>query len=452
MKRWIAAALSLGLAACAGSGGAAPASPASPAGPLVILISLDGFPACMFDDPRLPVPTLQRLMREGASAKGMTIINPTVTWPNHTTLATGVAPAKHGVLYNGLLTAEPGKPAKVEQKNRSVLVKAPTVYDAAHAAGLTTAEVDWVPPQTGGTITWAFEENPSPDGPIEREMVAAGLITAAELADFKKGNPPWRDLMWTRAAAHIVKTHRPNLLLFHLLNLDATHHKYGPKTPAALSAIALADARVAELLAAVEEAGLTKQTTVVVVSDHGFKATKRSIRPNAALVQAGYAKLQGGKIASCMASVVPEGGTAMVYLRAPESAAAAGRIRELLKGLEGVDRLIEPDEYLKLGMPLPKDNPQMADFVLVAKPGYGFAGVAEGEPVVDVTEGMTIGLHGYVAEDPDMNAIFIAWGRGIRKGARIETLRNVDVAPTVAALLGLTLEGVDGRAVSAVLE
>jgi hypothetical protein len=103
-------------------------------------------------------------------------------------------------------------------------------------------------------------------------------------------------------------------------------------------------------------------------------------------------------------------------------------------------------------MPDPKSYPQMADFVLTAKPGYGFAAAVEGEPVVDVTEGMVIGLHGYPAEDPDMNAIFIAWGRGIRKGARIETLRNVDVAPTVAALLGLKLEGVDGKAVSAVLE
>ena len=142
----------------------------------------------------------------------------------------------------------------------------------------------------------------------------------------------------------------------------------------------------------------------------------------------------------------------MVYLRSPEAQAAGARIRSLLGGLEGVDRIIEPGEYAALGMPSPKDNPQMADLVLVAKPGYGFALPAEGEPVVDVTEGITIGHHGYLTDDPDMNAIFIAWGRGIRKGARIETLRNVDVAPTVAALLGVTLDGVDGKVVSAILE
>ena len=68
------------------------------------------------------------------------------------------------------------------------------------------------------------------------------------------------------------------------------------------------------------------------------------------------------------------------------------------------------------------------------------------------TEGMTIGMHGYPADDPDMNAIFIAWGRGIRKGARVGLIRNVDVAPTAAALLGLKLEGVDGKALSEILE
>lgn len=428
--------------------GAPSPRPAGPAGRTVILISLDGFPAYAFDDPRLPVPTLRRLMNEGSSAKGMTIVNPAVTWPNHTALATGVDPAKHGVLYNGLLIQEPGKPPRVEQRGRVDLVRVPTVYDAAHQAGLTTAQVDWVPWHTGGTIDWAFEENPDPKGAVEREMVAAGVCAEADLYDFKKGNPAWRDQMWTRAAIHILKTHRPNLLLFHLLNLDATHHKYGPKTPAAMSAIALADARVAELLAALDESGLRENATVIVVSDHGFKGSKRSIRPNAALAKAGHIKVEGGKIVSCDAYAIPEGGTAMLYV----ANADAAKIVEPLAALEGVESVLSAKDFPGLGMPTRKTNPQMADFVLVAKSGYAFDKSFEGESVVDVTEGVTIGHHGYVTSDPDMNAIFIAAGRGIRKGVRLETLRNVDVAPTVAALLGIRMQGVDGQPVSAILD
>src|SRR5882762_9294908 len=70
---------------------------------LVVVISLDGFPAYAFDDPRLPVPTLRRLMTEGASASSMQPVNPTVTWPNHTAMVTGVNAAEHKVLFNGEL-------------------------------------------------------------------------------------------------------------------------------------------------------------------------------------------------------------------------------------------------------------------------------------------------------------------------------------------------------------
>src|ERR1700733_2955661 len=70
-----------------------------------VVISLDGFPAYALDDPRLPVPTLRKLAREGLSATSMRPVNPTVTWPNHTTIVTGVDASEHNVLHNGLLTS-----------------------------------------------------------------------------------------------------------------------------------------------------------------------------------------------------------------------------------------------------------------------------------------------------------------------------------------------------------
>jgi hypothetical protein len=72
----------------------------------VILISLDGFPALMWQNESLQVPNLRKLAAEGAVAKAMTVSNPSVTWINHTTLVTGVEPRKHGVLFNGLLVRQ----------------------------------------------------------------------------------------------------------------------------------------------------------------------------------------------------------------------------------------------------------------------------------------------------------------------------------------------------------
>ena len=138
--------------------GSAPQTQSSPdTSRHIVLISLDGFPSWALDDPYLPVPTLRRLAARGALAKGMRPVNPTVTWPNHTTLVTGVTPAKHGVLFNGLLKRDPGVAPRVEPwLHRDEMVRVKTLYDIAHARGLTTAQVDWVAIQDAPTVTWAF--------------------------------------------------------------------------------------------------------------------------------------------------------------------------------------------------------------------------------------------------------------------------------------------------------
>src|SRR5580692_2510502 len=105
---------------------------------MVVVISLDGFPAYALDDPKLPVPTLRQLIRDGVNAR-MTIVNPTVTWPNHTAMVTGVRSDEHGLLANGTIVQTGGwPPVKVEPMiDKEKMVHVPTVYDAAFKAGLT---------------------------------------------------------------------------------------------------------------------------------------------------------------------------------------------------------------------------------------------------------------------------------------------------------------------------
>src|SRR5690242_10878579 len=98
------------LLACAVS---APAQPARDRH--VVLISLDGFPAYALQDPKIPFPVLRKLIAEGGLAEGMTPVNPTVTWPNHTAIVTGVDASRHGVIYNGMpVRPGEGKPLRVE--------------------------------------------------------------------------------------------------------------------------------------------------------------------------------------------------------------------------------------------------------------------------------------------------------------------------------------------------
>src|SRR5215216_473726 len=122
-----AAMLLLLLAVVVGPLAAQPRTPAS--AHHIVLISLDGFTARALADPALPLPTLRRLAKAGAMSKVMTPVNPTVTWANHTAIISGVTPAKHGVIFNGLLVHEPGMPPKTEPwRDKAEMVRAPTLY------------------------------------------------------------------------------------------------------------------------------------------------------------------------------------------------------------------------------------------------------------------------------------------------------------------------------------
>jgi predicted AlkP superfamily pyrophosphatase or phosphodiesterase len=343
---------------------------------IVVLISLDGFPAYALEDPRLPIPTLRKLAREGAAATSMRPVNPTVTWPNHTAIVTGVDASEHQVLFNGLLTRPAGgaKPTIEPWRDKDVLVHSPTIYDVAHDAGLTTAQVDWVAIYGAKTITWQFPEIPDPNGAIERELIAAGAVTADQLSKFEDSSQVWQDEIWTAAAVDILEKHPPNLLLFHLLTLDDTNHEYGPMSPASFTAMAYLDDKVRQILDTLERTRLLKNATVIIVSDHGFRAIKHKIHANVLLHEKGL--LAGGPgTEKGEAWVVPDGGIAMVYVTsADRKAALVPELRHIFSGAEGVDRVYGVEDFGRLGLPIPNVSDQAPDLVITAQSDYSFTG------------------------------------------------------------------------------
>src|SRR5437588_73619 len=111
----------------------------------VVLITIDGLAAYYLADPAAPMPTLRRLAAEGVSAENLRVCNPTVTWPNHTTLMTGARPDKHSVLFNGILVRPgAGQPVRIDsRRDQKELVSLPTLFDEFHLAGLRTAAINW---------------------------------------------------------------------------------------------------------------------------------------------------------------------------------------------------------------------------------------------------------------------------------------------------------------------
>jgi predicted AlkP superfamily pyrophosphatase or phosphodiesterase len=429
----------------------------------VVIVTIDGLAAYLLDDPQAPIPTIRKLAREGAVVgQGMKVSNPSVTWPNHTTLVTGVRPEKHGVLANGVLVRGPEGAAVFidSKKTKSELVRGTTLFDVAHAAGMKTGDINWPCTRSATTLDDSFPDSPdsvSHSTPrFIKDLVAEGILADDTDASFRANSVAGRDVIWTDAACYLIRHRMPNLLLVHLLNVDSTHHTYGPQTPAGYTANAFADACLARMVQALDAAGVRERTTLLILADHGFIRTPKAIRPNLLLRQAKLLTVGAtGKITDARVNVVPEGGVGLVYCNVPgEVERDRQRVKAMFEGQEGVAEVLDPSDYGKYGLPHPREYRQAPDLILVAKEGYGVSNSTEGETFATTQQEGRVpaGTHGFLSTNPKMNAICVLSGRGIRRGAKLETTENISIAPTVAKLLGLKDFQADGKPLDALLE
>lgn len=428
----------------------------------VVVVCIDGFASFLLDDPKAPVPTLRRLANEGSyAAEGMKVSNPSVTWPNHTSMVTGVRPIKHGVLANGVLVrGGADQPVTVDpRRDQKDLVHAPTVFDAAHAAGLTTADVNWPCTRGSQSLDDSFSDVPEQvehmTPRLRDELIAKGILLDDTQKSFMASSAVGRDLVWTETACHLIRERKPNLTLVHLLNCDATHHAEGAQSPPGYKANAYADMCLSRIVDAIEDAGIRDTTTILVVSDHGFAMTPKAICPNVLLRKEGLLTVAAGKMTDARVHVVPEGGIGLVYCTHPgEAEADRERAAKLFEGQEGVAAVVRPDGFAELGMPHPREYPQAPDAILVAEDGYAVSGMVDGEAFVagNVEAKTSLGSHGFVSDLKKMNALCVLSGAGIREGGKLTGAENIDVAATIAKLLDLPDFACDGEPLEGALE
>ncbi|HEX4030413.1 MAG TPA: alkaline phosphatase family protein [Terracidiphilus sp.] len=413
---------------------------AATTGPIVVMITIDGFPARALNDPRLPMPTLRMLEANGTHADAMQPINPTVTWPNHTALITGVDASVHHVIANGLVTfpVDGSAPEIKPWVPKDDLVHARTLYDAAAEKGMTTGQVDWVAIYGAKNVRWEFGEKPSVDSAIAKDLVAQKLVTEDQVETFgAKSSPAWRDEIWTDAAIDILTRHTPNLLLLHLLETDTLQHEYAPLTPAAYAAYAYADSCIARVVDAARSTGLLDRITFVLTSDHGFETVAHEIRPNVALAERGLLQMQGGSYKGNV-WFLAEGGEASLFIRDDATRATLVKeLKEYFTSMPGIAGAYTNDEAQKFGIPASGSTDQAPDLYLAAQPSYSFTGGVQGPIVSDLSSAR--GTHGYLNTNPDMEALFIASGAHIRPGVDLGSITNLRVAPTLAKILGVSL-------------
>jgi predicted AlkP superfamily pyrophosphatase or phosphodiesterase len=426
-------------------------APAAPAGSRpadhVVLISIDGFRPAMYRDPAregLQVPNLVALRDAGSFADGVQVSHPSMTYPSHTSMATGVSPARHGIVSNTMFDPPAGSPTWYYER---AAMKVPAVWDLAKARGLKTAGASW-PVTVGAAIDVLFPE--SNQAPRDSTWLARaradstpGLVDAVvkELGGFGENdnrNAVQRDRFTTAVTTHIIRTERPNLLMLHLMETDSAQHADGPGSPAAKAAIERIDAHIGAIVRAVEDAGVRARTAFVVSGDHGFSRVHTLIQPNVILRENGWLATDAqGRITDWQ---VGAHATA-IRLRDPRDRALAARVEQVFTSLaqgryRGIFRVVPRAELDALG-----SYPEAAFFIEPAEGYYVSDGVTSGAVLIGTTRR---GAHGFLPTETRMQTGFIAAGSGIRAGVPLPLVRQIDIAPTIGRLLGFDMPDTEG--------
>lgn len=422
---------------------AAPAQDSQNAPRQVVLISIDGLRPDFYRSADFDAPTLKKLADEGAWAEGAVTVFPSVTYPSHTTLVTGVSPARHGILSNTVFTWEKGPTAAWYWETKDI--KVPTLWHKAKAAGKTVAIVRW-PVSVGADVDWLLPEIFAVDQVHGDKVTDKELFekhTKKELleecikntfAPKLEGEARWKgsDEWFAAAGAYLIKKYAPNLTLVHLINVDHVQHKVGPDGAEVKEAVKHIDGLVKQILDAVN----LKTTCVIITGDHGFFSYTRAININTLFVKEGWmdAKTDEWKV-----TAHASGGQAAIYSK---DKSLNNKIVDLLKkNANGLYEVIERKQLDEIGA-----YPE-AVCAISALEGYTVTRSTRGPLVTDFNNKKTAGQHGYLPTHKKLQTGFIAVGCGAARGKPLGVIKLVDVAPTVARLLGLDMGAVEGKAV-----
>ena len=420
------------------------------ASPLLVMISVDGMRpdyVTEADAHGAKIPNLRRFLKEGTYADGVVGVVPTVTYPSHTTLVTGVWPAKHGIFAN--TTFDPLQQNAQGWYWYTEDIRVPTLWDAAAQAGRTTASIQW-PVTVGAHITWNIPEfwraSTPDDAKLLRAVSTRGLLeeAGADLGEYSGGidTSAKADENRGRFTQWILEKKHPGLLTLHLSALDHIEHETGPFSPESIAVLESIDATIGKIHETAERLA-PGRAYIAVVSDHGFVRTDSQLNLFPVFREANLIIAnEKGKIADWKAMPWVTGGSAAIVLKDPADAATASQVRELLARLardaaNGIDRIIEAEELHKRG------GYPTASFFVSLKAGWRTGATLDG-PVLSKTPKVG-GTHGALPDLPDLRAAFFLVGPGVPAGKSLGVIDMRDVAPTLAHEVGLTLPSADGK-------
>jgi len=415
----------------------------------LIVMSIDGLRpdyVLKADEHGLKIPHLRRLLQDGAHAESVQGVLPTVTYPSHTTMLTGVWPEKHGIYSNE--TFDPYAKNVGGWYWYSEDIRSRTLWQAAADAGYVVGSVSWPVSVSAPGVRYLIPEYwraMTPDDlKLLRALSTPGLMNELEKSegryttDLNDAIPG--DWGRTRYAAALIRKKHVQFLTFHFAALDHLEHAGGPFSADANSALEQIDNMVGVLEDAIRHED--PAATICIVSDHGFARVDHILNLDQEFVKAGLItlKTQGNSlalsgVADWKAEPWLDGGSAAIVLKDPKDKATAARVKQLLDRLaadpkNGIAGILNRAQIAQLG------GAPVAEFWVDMRPGFAIGSALEGPLVREVS---VRGTHGYSPTHPELRAFFLIAGPEIRKGANVGDIDMRSIAPTLAKVLGADL-------------
>lgn len=384
-----------------------PAAPAVRPTPL-LLVSIDGYRPDYLQ--RGLSPTLAMLAQGGVQAASMQPAFPSLTFPNHYTIVTGLTPDHHGVVNNTMFDPQLGKFALASRKAVSDgrwWAEGTPIWETADRHGLRTATMFWP-----GSEADIHGHRPDYWKPFDAS-VTAGQRVDQVLA--------WLDL---------PDAERPSFLTLYFDEVDHAGHVYGPDTGQVNRVLRDTDAALAQLVQGLKQRGLFERINLIVLSDHGMAGVPEA---NSVLID---------RLVALDRVQVVSLGVLAGFNPASNSAAARADFAKVERTLEQPQPHMQCWDKARVPARLAYGrNPRVPQLLCLANVHWrittsDYAAKRQGR--------LSLGEHGYDNAEPLMQAPFVAHGPAFRVGAKLPAFPNVDVYPLMTHLLGLPAAANDG--------
>lgn len=430
-----------------------------PAASPLVVISVGGLrPDAVLEADKhgLKVPNLRRFVAEGAYSTGVRGVLPTVTYPSHTTLVTGVLPAVHGILNNA--TFDPQMTNREGWYWYAEDLKAPTLWDAAAKGGLSTASINWPVTVGAKNIKYLIPEywraGAGDDHKLLRLLSTPGLLDEVErtTGPIPQGHDTSlaAEEIRTKAAIYVIEHYHPQLLTLHFGAFNHAQHVFAPFNKEANAVLEALDADIGQLSQAALKAD--PNAVVAVVSDHGFVSTDKEVNLNSFMIATSritygpYSTFTGAPtVTGWKAALWPAGGSAAVMLADPKDEKYCQDVRQYFTVLSkspinGIAAVIGNEELRRRGA-FPD-----ACALIEMQPGTQIGPAVPGHSATPLKP--PEGENGYLPELPDMFASFFVAGKGIAPNQNLGDIDMRQVAPTLAAILGVDLPTADYKPIA----